>query len=84
MFLLVKLNSYRLSVIYIGETVELISISGYSLDEWILDVSAKLNIVGKKFEISKLHEMELKLDEMLSQDKKTELELGRMAQTLNL
>ena len=79
--LLVKLNSYFHS----AKSLELLDdyiISGYKAEEWIVDMKARLDIISHKEEEKKLKEMEIKLDRMLSNEKKTELELSDIAEML--
>ena len=73
--LLVKLNAYIMS----AKRLELIDdyvISGYNAEEWIVDMKARLEIISRKEEEKKLKEMEEKLDRLLSNEKKTELEIS--------
>jgi len=81
MFLLVKLNCHKLSAQDLGLLEEYI-ISGYKLEDWITDLKGKLDVVSKKDEERKLKIMENKLDKMLSDDKKIELELEDIANLL--
>ena len=79
--LLVKLNSY----FYSAKALELLDdyvISGYKAEEWIIDMKARLEIISRKEDEKKLKEMEIKLDRMLSNEKKTELELSDIAEML--
>ena len=57
-------------------------ISGYSIDDWITDIKNKFDITKTKAEIYNLKTMESKLDELLSEDKKTELEIDDIAALL--
>ena len=75
--LLVKLNSYKNSANDLG-LLEEYNISDYKIGEWIADIKSKLNIVSRKDERLKLKSMEDKLDELLSSDKKTELEINEI------
>ena len=59
-------------------------LSGYSLDEWISDISKKLETHEVKQKQNELKAMEAKLDKLLSEDKKTELELDDIAALLNM
>lgn len=79
-FLLVKLNSYLMS----AENLRInnFEISGYSVDLWIKDIKNKLKVIGLKREESDLKRMENKLDKLLSEDKKTELEIDEIAELL--
>lgn len=72
--LMVRLNLYRISAKDL-ELTEAFNISGYKPEEWITDLKAKLDILSKKDEERKLKAMEDKLDRLLSDEKKTELEL---------
>ena len=79
-FLLVKLNSYLMSAENLG--INNFEISGYSVDLWIKDIKNKLKVIGLKREESDLKRMENKLDKLLSEDKKTELEIDEIAELL--
>ena len=79
--LLVILNMYRMS----SADLEMndYEISGYKVDEWMNDVRAKINMKTLKNEEAELKSLEEKLDKLLSEDKKTELELDSIAALLN-
>lgn len=79
--LLVILNMYRMS----SADLEMndFEISGYKVDKWMNDVRAKINMKTLKREETELKELESKLDKLLSDDKKTELELDSIAALLN-
>jgi len=79
--LLIKLNTYRLSVIDLGLQDEYI-ISGYKLEEWINDIKSKLDVVSHREEENKLQLLESKLEYMLSNEKKIELEIGSIEELL--
>lgn len=77
--LLVKLNLYKKE----AENLDIdFVISGYSIDDWITDIKNKFDITKTKAEIYTLKKMESKLDELLSEDKKTELEIDDIAALL--
>ena len=77
--LLVKLNLYKKE----AENLDIdFVISGYSIDDWITDLKNKFDIIKTKAEIYNLKTMESKLDELLSEDKKTELEIDDIAALL--
>lgn len=79
--ILVKLNCYKSS----AEELKLLNdyeISGYKLNDWIEDLKSKLDILSMREEESKLKQMELKLDRLLSEDKKVELELSEIESLL--
>ena len=70
--LLVKLNSYALSAKDLG--IDYI-ISGYQITDWITDIKSKLDFVSRKEKENKLKVMESKLHQLLSNEKKVELEI---------
>ncbi|GAA6275847.1 hypothetical protein F170042I7_20330 [Blautia caecimuris] len=78
--LLVKLDSYFVS----AERLHVILIlSGYDVLDWIEDIRDKLRDIEKKKKESELKKMESKLTALLSDNKKTELELSDMETILN-
>ena len=79
--LVVKLNSYLSSAKELGLLDEYI-ISGYKAEDWIADIKSKLDIVSRKDEERKLKDMEEKLDRLLSNEKKTELEINEIENML--
>lgn len=79
-FLLVRLNSYRMSMDDLG--IKKLCISGFNICDWISDIKMKLAIVAQKFEESELKSFEDKLNCLLSEDKKTELELSSIEKML--
>lgn len=78
--LLIRLNSYRMSAVNLGMSD--FEISGYSITAWIKDIKSKLEISSLKKEGADLKKMESKLDKLLSDDKKTELEIDEIANLL--
>lgn len=78
--LLVKLNMYLISAKDLKICLE---ISGYNIAEWITDIKCKIDIFEYKNKESELKKLEEKLDKMLSDEKKTELELNEIAAMLN-
>lgn len=78
-FLMVKLNSYAMSADNLK--IDLV-ISGYGVNEWLADISGKLAIITDKKKRDELKALEAKLDKMLSDEKKTELELDEIAALL--
>lgn len=80
--LYVKLNSYLMSAKDLGVEDE-VEYSGFKLEDWISDVSSKLNNLTKKEETMKLVAMESKLEKMLSDEKQVELELDSITALLN-
>jgi uncharacterized protein YdgA (DUF945 family) len=80
-FLLVKLNSYLLSMKNLN--IKSLSISGYSIHNWITDIKSKLEIIAQQQEENTLSALESKLKSLLSEDKKTELELNSIETLLS-
>ena len=76
----IRLNAYRMSAADLG--LDKFEISGYDLNDWITDVKARLEVIATKREENNLKAMETKLDKLLSEDKKTELELDSIAELL--
>jgi len=79
-FLALKLNLYTMSANVLK--MQLPTFSGYSIDLWIGDIKSKLEAIKTKQEDSELKIMESKLDKLLSEDKKTELEIDEIASLL--
>lgn len=77
--LLVRLNMYLMSAKDLGISLE---ISGYNIAEWIADIKCKIEIFEYKRKEAELKTLETKLDKMLSDEKKTELELDEIAALL--
>ena len=78
-FLMIKLNAYAMAAENLKE--ELV-ISGYDVNDWLADIRSKLFIITDKKKREELKSLELKLDKMLSDEKKTELELDEIASLL--
>lgn len=79
-FLLVKLNMYLMSAKNLGICLE---ISGYNIEEWITDIKCKIEIFEYKKKEAELKALEVKWDKMLSNEKRTELELDEITALLN-
>ena len=79
--LMVKLNSLLLSAKDLGVSNEY-TISGYGLVDWITDIKAKIEIISRKDEEKALKVMESKLEGLLSEGKKVELELNEIESIL--
>lgn len=78
--LMLKVNLYNLSAdsLKVSHPV----ISGYPTDLWVNDIKNKISTLELKKEESELKLMEAKLDKLLSEDKKTELEIDDIAALL--
>lgn len=80
MLLMLKINVYIMSARNLN--MPLPAFSGYTVDLWISDIKNKLAVSGMKKEEVDLKKMETKLDKLLSEDKKTELEIDDIAASL--
>lgn len=79
--LAVKLQSYMTAAKEL-ELLDVYIISGYRVEEWISDIKSKLDVLIQREEEKKLKFMENKLNKLLSEDKKTELELSEIENIL--
>lgn len=61
-----------------------LNFSGYSVGDWMEDLKSKISILKVKNEERQLKAMESQLEKLLSEDKKTELEIDKIAQSLGL
>lgn len=59
-------------------------IGGFSTCDWISDIQDRLAIIAQKEKLQQLKAMEAQLDKLLSDDKKTELEIESIAAALGL
>lgn len=75
---MVKLQSYLISAKTLDVSDEL-TFSGYHVSNWIEDMQSKFLNFKKADELKKLKVMKNKLDELLSDGKRTELELDDIA-----
>lgn len=78
--LLVKLDSYHVSSDRLHLTLTL---SGYDVLEWIEDIKNKLKDIEKRSKELELKKFEVKLTELLSENKKKELEIGEIEAKLH-
>lgn len=77
--LLVRLNMYLISSKDLNINLEF---AGYNIVEWITDIKSKIEVFEHKKKESELKALEAKLDKMLSDEKKTELELDEITALL--
>ena len=78
--LLIKLNSLILSMTDLK--ISSLHISGYSVHNWVADIKSKLEIIAQKEEENNLKALESRLSVLLSNDKRTELELEAIEKLL--
>lgn len=74
--MLVRLNSFRLSARDLA--IDDFSLSGYLLTEWISDIKQRIDALNIRENEAALRELEAKLDRLLSDEKKTELEIDEI------
>jgi len=80
--LLVQLNSWLMSAKNLNIDNEIV-VCGYGISGWISDIRAKLESIKFREESVALKTLETKLDKLLSNEKKTELEIDEIAALLN-
>lgn len=78
--LLVWVNSLKMSCDNLK--IEDYKLDGFSLNDWMTDINNKLSIKNRKSEEEKLKKLESKLESMLSEDKKIELELNEISKMI--
>ncbi len=82
-FLLCKLTAFDDAAEKLGYA-EQCMISGFHTGGWIADIQTKLEIMAQKGDLEKLNDLEAQLNKLLSDDKKTELEINNIAAMLGL
>lgn len=80
--LLIKVNMMAMSAKDLGFDISNVIISGYSLADWIDDIKNYMKVQSYKDEKKKLEKLEKQLDALLSDDKRTELEIDSIAALL--
>lgn len=58
------------------------TVNGYKLYDWICDLKSRIDYLNVRQEENNLEQMEAKLDRLLSEEKKTELELDEIENLL--
>lgn len=79
--LLVKLNVLKTSAEDLGFENEY-ELNGYKVEDWMEDIQTKLRLLSRIEEEKQLKTLESKLNKLLSDDKKVELELDSIANLL--
>lgn len=82
-WLLIKVNMIAMSAKDLGMDISQVEISGYKLTDWLEDIGNKLKVQKYKEEKRKLEKLEKQLDSLLSDDKRTELEIDNIAALLS-
>lgn len=80
--LLIKVNMMAMSAKDLGLDISKVIISGYSLADWLDDIKNYMKVQSYKDEKRKLEKLEKQLDALLSDDKRTELEIDSIAALL--
>lgn len=80
--LLIKVNMMAMSAKDLGLDISKVIISGYSLADWLDDIKNYMKVQSYKDEKRKLNQLERQLDALLSDDKRTELEIDSIAALL--
>ncbi len=80
--MLVYFNIYVMSAENLGINCEDVCFDGFSVSEWMEDLRSKKAVVEYTSQKSQLAALEKKLDKLLSDDKKTELEIDAIADLL--
>lgn len=78
--LLIELNALKISQDQLG--IQDYELSGYTIEDWMTDIKARLVIVDRKDEEAKLKKMEATLRTLLSADKKAELAIEEIENML--
>lgn len=73
--LLIYFNTFRLSAVDLRLEPNTYKINGFGVDQWMNDVVNKIEYINYRNNLKQLEEKEKLLDKLLSEDKKTELEL---------
>lgn len=86
-FELLYLTSQLLNVVNTLDTLEIkddIDIENYPIEDWIEDLKGKYIVLKNKMELKKLVEIESRLDNLISSDLKTNLELEDIKKIMGL
>lgn len=81
-YIMINLHMFKLSADDLGIDVNDFNICGFTYDEWVNDLRQKREIIIYKQKETELKTMEAKLERLLSDDKKVELELDEIEKLL--
>lgn len=81
---LIELNMYKQSAESLSISPEKVVISGFDIIKWMDDVRSKRNIILYNKRMAEIESCESNLNKLLSDEKKTELEIESIAQLLGL
>lgn len=75
----VKLHTYEMAASDLDMDLDEFTISGFTIDKWLHDIDMQISVLTRAEKEKKLKETEATLNRMLSDDKRTELELQELA-----
>ena len=78
----VKLHTYEMAATDLKIGIDEVIISGFSIDKWMHDIDMQISVLTRAEKEKKLKETENTLNKLLSDDKRTELELEALAKSL--
>lgn len=78
----VKLHTYEMAATDLKIGIDEVIISGFSIDKWMHDIDMQISVLTRVEKEKKLKETENTLNKLLSDDKRTELELEALAKSL--
>ena len=79
---LLKVKLYTYAMAAADLKIDEVVISGFSIDKWMHDIDMQISVLTRAEKEKKLKETETTLNRMLSDDKRTELELQELAKML--
>lgn len=80
--MLIKINMMIMAAKDVGINPSEFIVSGFSLNDWFEDIKGLLSMQKYKKENNKLNELENQLTNLLTEDKKVELEIENLAALL--
>ena len=78
----VRLHILEMSAEDLGMDLDEFTISGFTIDKWMHDIDTQISVLTRAEKEKKLKETENALNKLLSDDKRTELELEALAKSL--
>ena len=78
----VQLHMYEMAASDLDIDLDEFTISGFTIDKWMHDIDTQISVLTRAEKEKKLKETENTLNKLLSDDKRTELELEALAKML--
>ena len=78
----VQLHMYEMAASDLDMDLDEFTISGFTIDKWMHDIDTQISVLTRAEKEKKLKETENTLNKLLSDDKRTELELEALAKML--